>query len=225
MLIANPKFSFAVVEFSHAGAVQVALTKTGKQLRGREVYIEQMGGAKSDENGAVTAESSTFPSFGNKGKGQSGKSSPARKGSTNEVKQEKRSRSRRGSQSRKRSRSRLARENNAAKESPKSTAANKPKSLSEMFAAQSIEINTWAELQKKANEYDSLEALTAEHADGERVKSWLSAVGLKCGGTPAERCARMWKAKDFASLDECGKDLKGTAKIKTNKPASLPEKK
>ena len=45
-------------------------------------------------------------------------------------------------------------------------------------------------------------------AVGDRLKAWLSAVGLKCGGSLDERVERLYFATEYESLEACPNNMK-----------------
>lgn len=198
---------FAIVVFSHDGAVGRAVQRSGRMIKDRPVKVEVLGGgpvpeAPAVDTGGVLGE---MPATTSSSSSSSGAAAAA------------------------------ANENGAEADGAKPPGSPKQGAnggggggLKNMFiaAAKNTEdkVETFAqflEVAKKSNastQEEFQQYITEKLENGpDRLKAWLSAVGVKAGGTPEERCERGWRAMQHGSLAECPKEIVGKANFKKAK--------
>ncbi|CAD7960873.1 unnamed protein product [Amoebophrya sp. A25] len=195
---------YAIVEFTHPGAVAPALARSGANIKNRPVRVEAMrgtsgGGGGAPQNGAVVEGSPTS------GAAQANKtSSLSDKLATLDADAQKEA-------------------GTSGNDAATTTTEQKPAGLSSFFCKKD-ETMDYAGLLTMVSKFESIEALKKDITE-EQAKSWLSGVGLKAGGTFEERAQRLWRVREFENFDDIPKDLKpGPAKINKKKPDYLGNK-
>ncbi|CAD7958120.1 unnamed protein product [Amoebophrya sp. A120] len=251
---------FAVVEFTHEGAVQKALLKSGQNIKNRPVRVELAHGSSTSTSSVAAAVGSNIKGAPAKGKGKTGLGGKNTKGTSSASLADKLSALDSSTTAmnvdpaaaRSSAVADVVEEDDKKNDTdetaggssgtstvgttagattaphPADQALDLPKaSLSSMFCKQAADV-TWEKLVNhlvSKDKFPDEESLKSAVSDAD-TKSWLSAVGLKCGGTAEERVQRLCKAREFATFEDAPNTLKAPpAKIKTKKPESLPEKK
>eukprot|EP00392_Amoebophrya_sp_AT5.2_P001965 g1970.t1 len=209
---------FAVVEFSHAGAVMKALAKSGQNIKNRPVRIEVMRGA-AGAGGGPAGPAGVAPGANGAAPTPSAAGAPP----TRSTLADKLSRLETPAPTT------AAGGSNHSDERPAPTTEHQ--SLSSVFVKKTADENLTFDklvqdvLPKFVRDTDTTstsslaDAFKSSAFSDEEMKTWLSAVGLKCGGTAEERLSRLEKIQSLTSFEEVPGALKaGKGKIKTNKP-------